>query len=799
MMELLLLLLILFWLLLLFIFLEDRTIIKKDTLYNTHTHTHTTTTMNVRVQAQDAAGLYFSHLDPYSPNDENIRNHLFNPLLAVTLSTLQGGSSGGQFFTNPTATVTPPQSASSSETGKGGVEVEEEKKSSSDWRDYLQHQQSSSSTMNDDKVMQDAYDSLPRRTKARLEAFLAGCALAVPTEINPTSSGTSTPRIKNQDGQQQQQQQQRDMVSLQDALSGFGISKIGKRDLVSRPSTPVTPKSNIINNNNNSNSTTKEKTPWEQGKSRIMQSFSSPSLNQKMMPQISEADLILRLDLYIRTLQRVKNLNEDCVIAMETPKIIKIRARLISNAFVGTAGCVRSVSTTLTKLLNCLTMEVIAMDVLSEDIIKVIRRIVLEYEHGTSFASLTFLSTPERSAESLLTPLIMKYLRYLQSNFENVIQACELERMMSRAIDSSTRKLFKNIEFQSIGHLLEICHFHQTKLHNIQLPPDVCTVAENVNLLCEDPSALRQALRDLQREVISVNGQVLPRVASRKQLLQLLSQTLNSKSLNVQHPNINNNNNKKKKKNRKESPKKVGMESSSPSPQRNQDNNANDDSKMNLSFEYDESSETDLTTTDDDPITPRPQPPIGSSPTKKYNKGKVKRKSKFHMSTVDLLTRRILIAASRTGNGGDAYFIVRDLFGGEDVEVVPTNTLPEAGRIAGPGTIDIVVRLTNVTIKVVQSFDVYPKALVGECEPLIQFHTATSETIYLRELRADESDDEDYKIDTKLPSIEGNLEESSPSRRQMVVQEKKTDKTGWRSITIRPALYEKVEVWNTLS
>ena len=35
-----------------------------------------------------------------------------------------------------------------------------------------------------------------------------------------------------------------------------------------------------------------------------------------------------------------------------------------------------------------------------------------------------------------------------------------------------------------------------------------------------------------------------------------------------------------------------------------------------------------------------------------------KRRRSFHLSTIDLLTRRLLIAASRTGMGGDAYFIV---------------------------------------------------------------------------------------------------------------------------------------------
>eukprot|EP00980_Cylindrotheca_fusiformis_P031414 scaffold26334_cov122-Cylindrotheca_fusiformis.AAC.2 len=135
----------------------------------------------------------------------------------------------------------------------------------------------------------------------------------------------------------------------------------------------------------------------------------------------------------------------------------------------------------------------------------------------------------------------------------------------------------------------------------------------------------------------------------------------------------------------------------------------------------------------------------------------------------------------------------RDLFGGEDVEVVPTNTLPMQGRMVRPGTIDILVRLASVTIKCHQSFDVYPKAMVGECEPLIQFHTTTTETIYLQEVRSTDSNEE------RLQAEELSDGSDSRSKRLVVVQEKKMDKTGWRTISIQPALYEKVEVWNTPS
>ena len=87
-------------------------------------------------------------------------------------------------------------------------------------------------------------------------------------------------------------------------------------------------------------------------------------------------------------------------------------------------------------------------------------------------------------------------------------------------------------------------------------------------------------------------------------------------------------------------------------------------------------------------------------------------------------------------------------------------------------------------------FDVYPKSLVGSCEPLIQVHTTTSETIGLQEIRA---------VDTNGTAKKLTYDSDDDKANVMVVQERKTDKSGWRTLSIRPALYEKVEDWNTPS
>ena len=82
------------------------------------------------------------------------------------------------------------------------------------------------------------------------------------------------------------------------------------------------------------------------------------------------------------------------------------------------------------------------------------------------------------------------------------------------------RLYLKTVEFQSIGHLLEVCQGFRYELNNIELTPSNasdggCQQVE----LCNNPDAVRQAIRDLQREVITINGHVLPPVTSRKDLI----------------------------------------------------------------------------------------------------------------------------------------------------------------------------------------------------------------------------------------------------------------------------------------
>ena len=627
--------------------------------------------MNVRTQAQDVTSWYMSHLDSYSPHSENVSKFLKAPLLAVTLNTLYHSPldpAGGEVSTDRTRAIVNP----SSPPEDGAINKEKVRgNGTGDWRRYLfvseDGQEPRHQGVSWSHKEQEAYDGLTRRTKARMDAFLAGCMLAVPSDFPPPESRatSASPRLFPPKSPfkkalkdvidpeaNAEQQSKPDTASadsdasatgnaqyVQMGLSGFQSSSSNSRDK---------------NRSGQSSQSPLLSSVTQQGKTLIRHISKPPSATSTKHPQISEEHLVVRLELYIRSLVRVRTLQEECVVAMETPRAIKARARFITSAFVATAGCVRSMSPVLIRLLSCLTKELLAVDALSEEIAKVIRRVASEYEHETSFASLAFLSSPEVSAESHLVPLLVKYLRYLQSDFEVLIQECELERMLSQALDSSLRKFFKTVEFRSIGHLLEACQGYRSKLQNIELAPTVCVGAENVNSLSHSPTALNQALRDLRREVITVNGHVLPPVTSRRDLIYLLSQTLNSRTLTAIPAPLHKHKKKQAADNSNLGYRRIescpnipnGCHQSKVAKQRLEERlvpSDNSDGDIVVTSEYDseQNGETNVSGKG------------GSS-----QQIARRRRRSFHLSTIDLLTRRLLIAASRTGMGGDAFFIV---------------------------------------------------------------------------------------------------------------------------------------------
>jgi len=392
------------------------------------------------------------------------------------------------------------------------------------------------------------------------------------------------------------------------------------------------------------------------------------------------------------------------------------------------------VRTTLTRLLGFFTRELLAVEYLSEELEGMLRRIVLEYEHRTSFASLAFLSSPGEGVEVHLSPLVVGYVEYLRKEWVGVVEGCKLEGVLVRAMDSNMRHIFKTVSFRSIGHLLEVCREQQEYLENVVIRPmgkdfeigssaviplvtskkiDTTTVSKSAILYSFDfqsndsianTKAVKQALRDLRREVITVNGHILPPVNSLKELVKLLRETLNSRPLKLRDTSVG----RKIRSRRSRHGSDVGSRdgggsvssissSSTASPikaskaasgntsfsslkgkstnsrsshkhNNNNNNNINNNNNNNNNNTCDgndslseptgltDGSDTDFLSSgnegDEDRSASKAPLPDTAQPVR------TSKRRHFNVDAIDIMTRRLLIAASRTGTGGDAYFVV---------------------------------------------------------------------------------------------------------------------------------------------
>jgi hypothetical protein len=654
----------------------------------------------------------------------------------------------------------------------------------------------------------DSVALLSRRDRARLDAFLSGVELSVSANASysrPVASPDTradTPPSVNKSVDDPHVEASGGSLSLAEGLAGFLISN--GSDSASQPKqSPKRPDNEALRLESVPRLSSKIAPILESVKAssqKLLGSFSTvstvvtpaPGLRRKgsMEPankpplfrqyrQISADDLTRRLEIYFRSLYRLMvqksdALATDCVVASESVGSLKARTAALINAFVDTVGAIHQQSPVLTRLLESLTSELLAVDVLAEVCLKAIRRLVSEYQHRTSFASLAFLSSPENAAHDLLTPMVMQYLLFLKQSFVAWESECELERSLRQTLDGEMRRVFKTTEFRSIGHLLEVCQNYRHELQRIEFPDSFAALRASSTKSCTsgaDPVALRQAVRDLQRETITVNGQLLPPARNRRELVHLLAQTLNARVLAAKlspRPTF--------KGSKRTSRKLVGDESdmSSEAGAADRFNSASQSGSILHSLIDSDSSEPSG---------------LDGSPTASRRKTADHSGSSgyFHESTVDFLIQRLLLASGRTDQSGDAYLVVRDLFGGDDVDVIPSRFLPRHGRATRPGTIEILVRLASVTIKVHSSFDVYPSSLVGECEPLIQLHTTTTEVIGLHEVR--HSDVASAKGTDEAEQCNGDGFDEEEER-VLVLLERQTEHTGRRILCIRPALYE---------
>ncbi len=693
--------------------------------------------VNPRLIAEDIAKHYEAKHNPHLPHAQNVRKYLRKPVLAITRRVLlprMNYDDIDENLLNSFGNVNEQFGMKSSvdptmHMGKEGL----------DWRDYLTlpgtrglsgSPTRATSTMSmtfsmsdteteteDERVRAGAGAAsnafiptmnmkLSRRSISRMEAFLAGCALALPNHsvsaVSVTKRVNAMVNTKSLAGNINM-----NMNSLRSALP-FGAKK--------------------------KNQGTDEQLSAEIGTPNNIRGGSKSSKKDisRNYPQMHSNELILRLELYIRTIRRVYSalhpkkqledtsaataneekkqastppavqtaLEEDgeCVIHLEPPRAIKTRIRLLIESLISSAGSVGSMHKILTTLLTHYTLEILAVELISSDLQSFIRKIVLEYEHQTSFASLAFLSTPEDSADMHLTPLVFKYVEYLKRERVKCVFDCRLESTLARAIDPKVRKVFKTVEFQSIGHLLNVCKDYEDGLMNIVISsrdasiltttaksgsaattaaisasPSASSEDNGMHLLtdasmsfdkgntidmCSNTKVVKQALRDLRRETITINGQVLPptRTTSLSELVNLLRERLNSRTMKLRDSKIGVS--KKATRVLKKiitSSTPYSSETDSDYPSQHDDSESLTSKESNDTGFISSGCEGDGDTDVDPEVKSRARSFDGENNNGKESKSK---RRIFNVDAIDILTRRLLIAASRTRGGGDAFFVV---------------------------------------------------------------------------------------------------------------------------------------------
>ena len=478
---------------------------------------------------------------------------------------------------------------------------------------------------------------LSRRTLARMEAFLASCAIAIPD----ISLYQQPQRIQSFSDEKSKGESQV-IKGLQNLASNF--------------------------------SSTKQRINVNSSQTRLSYS------------QMSMDDLTFRLELYIRSLRIIYSLREqqsqqkqnsdvesskqliECIVHYESPRAIKARVQILIESLINKTNSVGSMRPILTKLLVYLTRELLAVEHLSDDLKNHITKIALEYEHLTSFASLAFLSSPENSAEINLAPLLYNYVEYLKDEWEMCVNKCKLETSLARSIHPGLRHVFKTSEFQSMGHLLEVCNGYKHQLENITISsrdytpsesnafqtsesatsPDVISSAASGDEIdvrkcsTKTTKAIKQALRDLRREIITINGQLLPPARTLTELVKLLRERFHSRTIKLKEKKTNRHNSK---------PPARETNASSISDQHESDSST---SRSSMEVEVESSgNEADI-----DGISGRFSKINCKNNDFEISNGNKTKRRHINVEAIDIMTRRLLVAASRTHVGGDAYFVV---------------------------------------------------------------------------------------------------------------------------------------------
>lgn len=433
----------------------------------------------------------------------------------------------------------------------------------------------------------------------------------------------------------------------------------------------------------------------------------------------------------------------------------------------------------LKNILETLAREVLGMGWDMEvggSVTEGIRRIIRVYEHRSSFASLAFLQSPHQAADTHLRPLLLSFRSFLLTDAQRHFSSCCVETMLANSVDAPLRMTMKDLEFTSLEHLLRVCRALRPALEDISLGGRTALYGSGDG---DGDGRAKEDERAYLLEQAEMAGDDRTGGGEGVRITDKLEENLADLQREVVWIN--------------------GRHWVPGCTYEEMLERLMEELTRTVSGEGGESDNLDSTGVNDE------------------EKWEVK--VEWDAATVERLVRRLFVAASRTGVGGDAYFVVCDLFGGEGVAVSPSqmqsiyfdrkvtfNPATSAPRTSGMilPTIEINILLTSLVIKCHSSFDIYPEDGVDKdpvetaSEPLVQLHTTTTEKILLHQRRRtvciDGEDDADIVNKENRKEEEQVQDENGVQNRtviETVLRERQCAESGMRTLSIRPAVYVK--------
>mmetsp|Transcript_1634 Transcript_1634/g.2075 ORF Transcript_1634/g.2075 Transcript_1634/m.2075 type:complete len:659 (+) Transcript_1634:104-2080(+) len=427
-----------------------------------------------------------------------------------------------------------------------------------------------------------------------------------------------------------------------------------------------------------------------------------------VLAQISEEDLKQRLECYISALWATANAATQCelnkeiykgdpigsakaekegaaalLMANERADSARLQATITSfvNVCLAQAALVPNMTllqnirprNLLTPLVESLCMEVLGVPDVDANTKEKISVLVIGYEKQHSF-----FQTADSNARRVLAPLLAELLQWLRRNEDSLVANSATEGMLA-VIPEDLRYQLKNQVYYSAEHFLEVFNTLRPRLEKLPIP---------LHPLLEDTTMdAAQAMKDMHRERLTLNGPEVPSTDVPILLFDIIHELLNAQLL------------------------KENIE-----PESSTTTATNEEGKESTEGVMD---------------TGTVKPPLVATATNGATSGGDAMNARHdmpHSCLTDHLVMRTINAASRTASGGDAFFIVQDLYGGDGV-------LVKQSAVTAP-PIEIIVDMNGVTVRSQDSYEIYHEQEVTEAEdaiPLMIMSTAMIENIPLPE------------------------------------------------------------------